>query len=932
MAGRDLQAALHGYEILEELGSGAAATVYLARDVSDDRRVAIKVLRSELSSTHNIRRFLREIEFLSDLDHPNILPLLDCGDSDGIQYYVMPFIEGESLRERLKREKMLGVDDAISITTDIAAGLEYAQARGIVHRDIKPSNILLAAGHAVISDFGIAHALGSASSQRLTQPGVALGTPLYMSPEQGGSDGWVDARGDIYSLGCVTYEMLTGSPPFNGPTPQVIMARHSLDEPPPIRTIRKTVSPFVEAAVNKALAKLPSDRFETAAELIEALDSKNWTPAPPSGRWRSLHWIGVAGVALLALVIGISLRTLLTRAPLDRNRIVVFPLTGQSPAERVSGDGWGIAIAIEMGLEHTEPLRWYDGWERLSEPSRSDPLLVTADTTLDLSRRLGAGYYISGSFGRDGDELFVSLQLYDAQGDSLLARESARGDASISTLPQLGLRAVAGLIPPLVDPGRAIDLTPLSDRDPGAIALWIQGERAYRGSQFDRAVEIYERAVAQDSLLVLAALKGAQAANWRSKGERAEALLAVASANEAILPERYRHLARGLRYYIEGSADSAVSEYTMALEAAPDWSEAAMVLGEVYYHLLPTGSQLDSTATMWFTRAFELDSSFTPPLVHLTDVALRAGDARRAERLIRRLDAENTDVRTLDRLNLMLQCIVRSPRNFRWADAVARDTIAVVLAAQALSVSGAQLECAENGFRALLEHDDAVGWGELIGLQAILLAQGRVAEAEAVLDSARSSNTGAYSLYLFNAVAGGWMEEKAAYTESLGQSTGEDYAAAQPLSRWLLGLWQVRLGNLERAARISRTFSNDTSTEQGSPADMAISLNAHIAAAAGDTARALALLESLSPSAHYDELVWDLFPGLALDKLLLAELFMQQERYAEALEVASVFDQQPVPYLILLRRSLQIRASTAGELGRPELQRRHLARLAALDR
>jgi serine/threonine-protein kinase len=250
-----LQAAVSGqYTVESELGRGGMATVFLAQDLKHHRLVAMKVLRPEIANVVGAERFLQEIELLSHLNHPHILPLFDSGQADGLLYYVMPFVEGESLRDRLGREKQLPVEDALEITRNVAAALSHAHGLGIVHRDIKPGNIMLEGGEAVVTDFGIARAITSAGGEHLTATGVTLGTPAYMSPEQAGGAEVIDGRSDIYALACVLYEMLAGEPPFTGPTAQSIMARQLHDAPRSLFVVRPTVPASVEHAVQTALA------------------------------------------------------------------------------------------------------------------------------------------------------------------------------------------------------------------------------------------------------------------------------------------------------------------------------------------------------------------------------------------------------------------------------------------------------------------------------------------------------------------------------------------------------------------------------------------------------------------------------------------------------------------------------------------------------
>jgi serine/threonine-protein kinase len=259
------------YRLEQEIGAGGMATVYLAEDLRHDRRVALKVLRPELAAVIGAERFLAEIKLTANLQHPHILPLFDSGMADSFLYYVMPFVEGESLRDRLTREKQLPVEDAVRLASEVASALDYAHRHGVIHRDIKPENILLHDGRALVADFGIALAASKASGARMTETGMSLGTPHYMSPEQAMGERDITARSDVYALGAVLYEMLTGDPPFTGSTAQAVVARVVTESPRPLLPQRHTIPPHVEAAVLMALEKLPADRFATAAQFAEAL-------------------------------------------------------------------------------------------------------------------------------------------------------------------------------------------------------------------------------------------------------------------------------------------------------------------------------------------------------------------------------------------------------------------------------------------------------------------------------------------------------------------------------------------------------------------------------------------------------------------------------------------------------------------------------------
>src|SRR5258707_1046324 len=259
------------YRLERQLGAGGMATVYLAHDIKHDRHVALKVLKPELAAVLGAERFVVEIKTTAALQHPHILPLFDSGTADGFLYYVMPYIEGETLRTKLDRETQLGIEEAVRITREVADALDYAHRHGVIHRDIKPENILLHDGRPMVADFGIALALSAAAGGRMTETGLSLGTPHYMSPEQATAEKELSNRSDIYSLGCVLYEMLTGNPPHTGASAQQIIMKIVTEEAAPVTKLRKSVPPNVAAAVSKSLEKLPADRFANAAEFGAAL-------------------------------------------------------------------------------------------------------------------------------------------------------------------------------------------------------------------------------------------------------------------------------------------------------------------------------------------------------------------------------------------------------------------------------------------------------------------------------------------------------------------------------------------------------------------------------------------------------------------------------------------------------------------------------------
>ncbi len=345
------------YDIERELGVGGMATVYLARDLRHDRYVALKLLNPELGAVLGVERFLAEIKVTANLQHPNLLPLFDSGEVDGLLFYVMPYVEGETLRHRLDREKQLPVDEAIRISIAIANALDYAHKHGVIHRDLKPENILLQEGQPVVADFGIALAVSKAGGNRITQTGLSLGTPSYMSPEQATGDRVIDARSDIYSLGAMTYEMLTGEPPHIGNTSQAVIARMLTDKPRSIRSTRSAVPEYVEDAVLRALEKLPADRFSTVREYSEALQGRTSAGATSDARTSARRaaarpsittrlrdplvlGLAAASVAFLAFALLRGRSTPMPAVPTIR-----YVLSGPDSVRPVEGPPWPGAIS-----------------------------------------------------------------------------------------------------------------------------------------------------------------------------------------------------------------------------------------------------------------------------------------------------------------------------------------------------------------------------------------------------------------------------------------------------------------------------------------------------------------------------------------------------------------------------------------------------------
>jgi serine/threonine-protein kinase len=444
----ELRAALHEqYAVESEVGRGGMATVFLAEDQKHGRRVAIKVLSPELSSSIDSDRFKREIQIAARLSHPHILPVFDSGEANGLLYYVMPFVEGESLRGRLRRETQLPIEDAIAITCEVADALSYAHAFGVVHRDIKPENILLHGGHAVVADFGIARVIQDAGGEKLTQTGMSVGTAAYMSPEQFSGEN-IDGRSDEYSLACVLYEMLVGEVPFTGPNAIVIMSRHTMELPPSIQIVRQTVPDELEGAIMHALEKVPADRFATVAQFKEALlgqgatstyarrtrayanQTARLTGIQKVRRRRQSLWIGAAAIVLLA---GGSLAARYYWVRSHEPAVAqAGELFGALSPRRIavlffdddSKDGSLAHIASGLTESLIDRLSQVTGLDVVSAEGVS-PYQHSTTPSDSIARALKVGTLIRGSVDQEGDQLRISAELIDASG-APFQRESFR--------------------------------------------------------------------------------------------------------------------------------------------------------------------------------------------------------------------------------------------------------------------------------------------------------------------------------------------------------------------------------------------------------------------------------------------------------------------------------------------------------------------------
>ncbi|MEO7987267.1 MAG: serine/threonine-protein kinase, partial [Gemmatimonadales bacterium] len=636
-------AVLGHYEVVRRLGQGATATVYLARDTKHHREVAIKVLRPELAAAVGPDRFRREIDIAATLHHPHILPLFDSGALGALLFYVMPRVEGQSLRTALATEPRMPIDTAVRIAREVAMALDYSHRHGVIHRDIKPDNILLQDGQAIVADFGIARAIEAADPARCTEPTMGTGTPAYMSPEQLSPGAAIDGRSDIYALGCVLYEMLVGRPPYNGATRQMIVAQQSAAPPLSVRTARPDVPQSVADVVARALAPVAVDRFATAQDMGGALHKSATAAARP--RRRALILTGV----MLALL-GIGGLTSLRRsavpasipAPVDSRLVAVLPfrMSGSDPALAYLQDGLVDLLAVQLtgegGLRAVDPRTVLRAWRRASSGRGADP---EPRQRLSVARQAGAGRVVDGAITGTERHLVVSASMLETVTGATVGRASVEGP--LESLGVLVNRLAAELL--ANQAGEQQRLTNLRALSLPALRAYLDGQAALRQGYWDLAVQRFNAALDLDSTFAQAALGLTEAAEWAAAGGGGRGEPLAWAYRDRLSPGDRALLLVHLGPHYPGLSTMAemIAAAERGVRAMPDRAEAWFRLGDRYYHWgaavgLSHARQLAATA---FRHAIALDTSITrtapgaEPLIHLFQIAAIEGDTATVRRL-----------------------------------------------------------------------------------------------------------------------------------------------------------------------------------------------------------------------------------------------------------------------------------------------------------
>ena len=746
------------YRIERELGQGGMATVYLAEDLKHRRQVAVKVLRPELAESLGVERFLREIETTANLRHPHIVPLYDSGEAGGFLFYVMPLVEGESLRDRLAREKQLSLDDATRIAAEVADALTYAHGRGVIHRDIKPENILLEGEHAVVADFGIARAVRAAAASSLTQAGTSIGTPAYMSPEQAAGERDLDGRSDIYALGCVTYEMLAGQPPFTGPTVESVVHQHLAADPRPVRQLRPMLPAAVSDTLARALAKNPVDRFPTPTAFAAALraDSARRTDSPRRAK-RNTRGIGQLAVSaiVLAVIAGFAWRSLRGRADdagLDPAVIAVLPF-------RVGGDP-SIAylresmldllqsrLSSSTGPRTVEPRTMLVAWRRAVKTERDD---LSEEESRALARTLGAGRVLLGSVVATPAELTLSGTLVRVNDGKSLARATVTGTPdSIATLVN---RLTASLL--IGEAGEdGSQRVGLAAAPLDALQDYLAGRKAARRGDFLGAMEMFGKAVGRDSSFVDAAFAMVATNQWIGTvyTTAGYAVIPLVSRLRDRLSARDRELFLALpmigpNHPRASSYAEIIAQAERAANAAPDSPQHWLLVGQLLTVYGAAASRPDwpirSAAAL--DRAIALDSSFTEAIAARLFAAMRARDREGTERIARlfktRVDSGFND-------DVLLWAAARemgdSAAARRWRDrrnaALTRveqmqrlTKLALHATAFALPMADAEMAARELKREATSDNEQI---GALLAEAAVQFAEGRAAPATVQRDA-----------------------------------------------------------------------------------------------------------------------------------------------------------------------------------------------------
>jgi eukaryotic-like serine/threonine-protein kinase len=890
-----VQALADRYTVERELGHGGMATVYLARDLRHERLVALKVVRPELAQALGPDRFLQEIRLAARLQHPHLLSVHDSGEAAGRLWFTMPYVEGTSLRERLRREQQLPLDDALRIAHEAARALDYAHRHGVLHRDIKPENILLTEdGDTLVADFGVGRAIGAADEdERLTEGGMIVGTPAYMSPEQAAGERELDGRSDVYALGCVLYEMLAGEPPFVAPTPHALIIRRLTETPRPLAAVRDTVPRAVEAITTRALARAPADRFTTAGAMADALESARLagrtdeTVAVPPARPRR-RWVGPAVLlaAALAAAGGLLLRSRSAEpGTLDPSLVAVAPFDVLDPALALWREG--LVDLLSRNLDGAGPLRTVPPTTVIRRwQGRADP-----ESAAELGRRTGAGLALYGSvLGAGRDSVRLRATLFDVVRQRAIdewetADEAGRVDRAADSLT---LRVLQSL-------GRtraigAAKMAPFGSTSLPALKAFLQGEQFFRHTDWDSAYAYYDRAIALDSSFAPALRRAGAVLGWSRSGfdSLANVYALRAGVHNHGLPPRDSLLISGdsllasllqagrLALQADSGWASRLHRLFETAEAStrryPDDPESWYLLGEADQHLGPYARRPGGEALTAFDHAIALDSAFAPAYLHPMAIASADGiaamrpylerylalDPREEEadgaRLVKSLTDSGVTAAVVPRLTWGVPGATLFSAQFSLGNLADSAELGVALARVLASRPPSDIPLERRG---------------MVGrfLSRTLMSRGHLGEAYAALRGQDTTWPFA-DLALVGGVPAG--RGAAVFHDRLGEPMSPELIQAFP---W----WAVHRDTISLLK--AQTRADSAAGRGATPTDRVVgryaagSAAAYLALARGDTATALARFLALPD---------DWCPSCYLDRLTTAQLLAARSRDAEA--------------------------------------------------
>ncbi len=902
------------------------ATVYLADDLRHERKVAVKVLRPDLAAALGAERFLREIKIAANLTHPHILPLHDSGEADGFLYYVMPYIEGDTLRERIEREGALPVSEVVRIIREVTDALALAHSQGVVHRDIKPDNVMLSGRHAMVMDFGVAKAVSEATGRNaITTVGVALGTPTYMAPEQATADPNVDHRADIYAVGVMAYELLAGRTPFQGATPQAVLAAHVTEEPDPVSKHRDQASGDLEALVMKCLAKQPADRWQSADEMLPHLEtlatsSGGLTPAGtmpvkavsvPSLARRVVVPIVILAAIITGVVWAGWLRPTRDTVSVVATRLAVFPFRVTGAADDVGYLREGLVDLLSTALDGAGDVRALDPQTVLSAAGDDDLDLAGAREAAD---RIGAGMFILGSVTQVGaGRVQVTGSLYRGDDpDPIVARATGSPDEVLELAGNLARQLLAGYS--ATQPARIDSLGLLTTESIDALKAYLRGMNEYRNSRWASAQEAFETAVAIDSTFALAYYGISRAASWAERHEIATTAAETALRLGDRLSPRHRDLLQASLAFEQGRPEEAERYALNVVRAYPEEFDGWYLLGETRLHFGPFVGRPLLEAKDPFDRAVAIDPGRGDAFQHAYDMALASHDIEQVEKLYRlrarmlgldttapavprelhiaRLLASGEDaatdsiLATLDDVGGISAMYWAARTGLWWGDSPA----GVALVERLVETSATPLERA-MGRRFLAGFELQAGRKE--AAQRQLSASAGAHRAEAIVQSAFSvalafPPVSEMALRAWHDTLVAWDPAgvppcaDADATGFLCPHQG-DYGV---LKEFFLGIIAARLGEVEGALRHTAVVEGWQPTQDDLylPADLAHGMRAVIAQLDGRNEEALAELELVSNERGVVKVRASALYKMVQQHFLRAEVLNEMGRYQEAIQ------------------------------------------------